>query len=250
MNYLQKYNEGQTALAMAFLDENKNAKYEFYKSYPEKRMQQNIPEFQSGDYLLFGSFYSLTPEVRHYLSSVLEKATEAGCLIIYDPNFRKANKNKLTDVLPMLYSNLTHAHIVRGSDEDFQALFDLNSAQKVFAKLSDVLNILIYTQSSESVELISSTIYRKMNVKPIQPISTIGAGDTFNAGLCYWLYTHQKNPFNLQQMSSEECSECIETANNFAASVCMSLENYLPMEVANSYKENSLQAKTLGGATK
>lgn len=57
--YIYRFDEGKTAISLAFLTEEKDAAYSFYKQYPEKRLDQNIPEFQNGDLVLFGSFFSL-----------------------------------------------------------------------------------------------------------------------------------------------------------------------------------------------
>ena len=60
----------------------------------------------------------------------------------------------------------------------------------------------------------------------IEPVSTIGAGDTFTAGLVYQLsqLSQIKNVIDGTQV---EWLPVLKTANEFAAQVCMSYENYL-----------------------
>lgn len=63
-SFLFQFKNGQTAIALAFLDENENADYSFYKNYPNERLCQKMPLISFNDVVLFGSFFSITKEVR------------------------------------------------------------------------------------------------------------------------------------------------------------------------------------------
>ena len=91
-DHIYKYHDGQTAIALAFLDKDNNASYTFYKSYPAERLNIRIPEFQKDDILIFGSFFALNFEVRDKLLDLLQKAREQGAIILYDPNFRSPHQ--------------------------------------------------------------------------------------------------------------------------------------------------------------
>ena len=82
------FSGGSTALALAFLDDNENASYTFYKDYPEERLNFKMPEVAGNDIILFGSSFSISREVREKLTGFLSAARKAGAIIIYDPNFR------------------------------------------------------------------------------------------------------------------------------------------------------------------
>ena len=52
------YNSGNTPLALAFLNQESEASYTFYKSYPELRFDQQLPVPGKDDIVCFGSFFS------------------------------------------------------------------------------------------------------------------------------------------------------------------------------------------------
>ncbi|GAI19718.1 unnamed protein product, partial [marine sediment metagenome] len=118
-DHIYKYHDGQTAIALAFLDKDNNASYTFYKSYPAERLNIRIPEFKNDDILIFGSIFALNFDVRNKLLDLLQKAREQGAIILYDPNFRSPHQEELPSLKPVILQNMSFADIVRGSDEDF-----------------------------------------------------------------------------------------------------------------------------------
>ncbi len=52
-------------------------------------------------------------------------------------------------------------------------------------------NCLVYTANSEGVYVRTVSYYGKFRVKAIKPVSTIGAGDNFNAGMMAAIYMNQ-----------------------------------------------------------
>ena len=63
-SFVNRYQDGNTAIALAFLDEKNDAHYSFYKNYPEKRLKLIFPEINNDDIVLFGSYYSISEEIR------------------------------------------------------------------------------------------------------------------------------------------------------------------------------------------
>ncbi len=61
---VHRFKDGTTSLALAFLDENNDAHYTFYKDYPEKRLDIEFPEINEDDIVQCGSFYAIWPEIR------------------------------------------------------------------------------------------------------------------------------------------------------------------------------------------
>jgi fructokinase len=52
-SYIYRYKDGKSAVALAFLDENLNASYSFYKLYPQKRLDIELPPVDRGDIVIF-----------------------------------------------------------------------------------------------------------------------------------------------------------------------------------------------------
>ena len=67
-SYVYRFDECKTAISLAFLNESEKASYSFYKQYPEKRLAAGFPKPAKGDIVLFGSFFSLSDEVRKPLT--------------------------------------------------------------------------------------------------------------------------------------------------------------------------------------
>ena len=125
--------DGKSTLALAFLNENNDASYDFYKIYPEKRLDVQFPELQQDDIVLFGSIYAITLEVRQKLMEFIRQANKKKAIVIYDPNFRKHHLHELPKLKPLILENMTHANIVRGSNEDFSFILGADDADEAYA---------------------------------------------------------------------------------------------------------------------
>jgi len=233
--HIYKLSGGNTALAMAFLDKNENADYTFYKQYPEKRLGTNFPEVQENDIVLFGSFFAITKEVRDKLMKFINTAKSNGAIVLYDPNFRKFHLKDLPFVKKYITENIFNSSIVRGSDEDFKLIFNTDNPRDTFNIIrNNGCKILIYTSGDKNVQFVTEVIKLSIPVKKIKPVSTIGAGDTFNAGIIYGLYKNQINTSELYKVDFGLWKTIIQTAITFGTHVCQSFDNYLSVEFART----------------
>jgi fructokinase len=229
--YILRFTDGVSPLALAFLDENKNASYTFYKNFPKKRLQQQLPEVSENDIVLFGSFFSVSPEVREPVKAFIENAKDKGAIIIYDPNIRKAHQNQIPGFRQMIYENFSMADIVRASHEDFDVVFKIENAKDAFDLLQEHGKAtLIYTTGGDKVELISENIKLELPVPKIEVVSTIGAGDNFNAGLIFSLLKQGIQKKDLPQLVSIQWKEVLESGISCSQAVCRSYENYISKE--------------------
>ena len=227
-DYIFKYEDGKTALALAYLDENEDADYTFYKLYPEKRLKLKFPIIKNNDIVLFGSSFAISEEVRKPLMSFIKMAIRNKAIIIYDPNFRKSHLKELLSVKDHILENISTATIVRGSHEDFKLIFNTGNADDTFDLIkSRGCKNLIYTSGKKRVELRTEKLKFALPVPKIKPVSTIGAGDNFNAGVIYSLYRNQINLSDLNEMETDLWSRIIKTAISFGTHVCQSYDNYV-----------------------
>lgn len=233
-NLVERYKNRNSGLAMAFLDKNSDARYQFYKDYPERRLEKTNISFNSGDIFLFSSFFALTFSVRGALTRLLGKAREAGSLILYDPNFRKPHLPELKSLMPMIKENFGFADIIRASNEDFENIFGIRKEEEAYAKTVSLgCQYLVYTANKNQVKIFlpgSSPI--KLEVPEIKPISTIGAGDNFNAGLIWSLYRKKvmDNKVLLKDPSFWEYAGRNGIA--FATEVCLQFDNFISPDFA------------------
>ena len=238
-SFISRYTPGQTAIALAFLDENNDAEYEFYKDYPAQRLAVDFPDFQKDDILLFGSFYALNPGIRPRVKELLEKADKAGAIIVYDPNFRSSHLPERDQLVPVIRENMGYATLVRASDEDLVNIFDTKGPEEAWEKIRDLTDALVYTANSRGVDLKTAELDMHMEVEKIEPVSTIGAGDTFNAGLIYGLWKNGIKREQIKSLDKNQWEGLISTAILFSRAVCMSYDNYLPEGYAEHLKQHN-----------
>ena len=234
-DYISRFDHGQTAIALAFLNKNNDAEYQFYKDYPFQRLNVTFPEFTGSDYVLFGSFYALNPGIRPKVKELLDKASNAGSLIIYDPNFRDSHMNEKDQLLEIIKENMGYADMIRASDEDLRNIFGVSKSLEAWEFLKPLCNVLVCTASSGKILLKTNDIEMYIDVESIIPVSTIGAGDTFNAGLVYGLYKRGISAKDLGTLDRTIWTELIKMAAGFSKEVCLSYDNYISVDFASKY---------------
>lgn len=234
--YVYRYFDGKSALALAWLNENKDASYDFYKIYPKKRLHIRFPEIEQNDIILFGSFYAITPEVRDILIRFIHHANKQKAIVMYDPNFRKTHLHELNKLRPLILDNIAHSNIVRGSNEDFSFIFGTKDVDEAYNLIKDKAPILLYTASNKGAYYRTPKASGEVDIRKIDAKSTIGAGDNFNAGIIYSMIKNEITYKSLPNMNNNEWDEIMKTAIEFAEHVCFSYENYISVEFANNYK--------------
>lgn len=224
----------KTDISLAFLDEQGDAHYSFYKEYDKQFVEAKIPNFKADDILLFGSYFALNPLLRPLMKQVLDAAQQAGCIIYYDPNFRSSHLHELDELRPILRDNMIQASIVRGSDEDFMNIFGTDDT---WGELKQLVAQLVVTRNQHGVDVYSHAETMHFDAKPLQPLSTIGAGDSFNAGFIYALLEHDIRLADLENLTQEMWTLLVRRAIDFSSVVCMSYDNYIPLEDVSLLKK-------------
>lgn len=238
-NLVERYVNHKTAISIAFLDDGNNASYTFYKDFPDNRLSTINPDFEEGDIVLFGSFFALTEGLRPALFDFLYKAKEEGCVIIYDPNFRKPHLHELELLKPFILENISFSDIVRGSDEDFNLIFGANNANEAFDILMDNgCGNLIYTANRNHVQMMTQDYKISLPVPSIETVSTIGAGDNFNAGLIWTLVRNEVSKKEMEHLPEKILEQILANGTAFASEVCKSYDNYISREFAKQVKGN------------
>ncbi len=230
--YINRFVDGQSALAMAFLDDDNNANYTFYKNFPDERLQELPEDIAADDIILFGSIYASSREVRRSVVRFLEMGLERGAIIIYDPNFRRAHLAELEELKPRIIENINYADIVRGSDEDFYLIFGAERPEKVREIIDNETKLLLYTQNTDNVKVFLNSLEASIPAEKIKAVSTIGAGDNFNAGIIHWLLKNGTTRAGLQLLQEEDLGDMAGTGIKFATNVCLGFDNYISHDFA------------------
>lgn len=144
----------KSPISLAFLNEQNDAEYIFYKDHPHDQLEFSFPDIQPDDIVLFGSYYAVNPVIRQHVQRLLELARSRGAIIYYDVNFRSSHIGEVIKITPNLLENLDYADIVRGSKEDFMNLYKKDDAEKVYyADISFYCKRFIYTDGANPIEV-------------------------------------------------------------------------------------------------
>ncbi len=233
------YPDSKSPVSLAFLDEQNNADYIFYRDVPHDHMDFTYPDIQPDDIVVFGSFYAVNPALRPQVAGLLELARARGAIVYYDVNFRPAHRNDVMRITPNLIENLEYADIVRGSSDDFAELYKTGDADRVYAsEISFYCKRFICTDGPRPVVVHSDGgLRREYAVPPTGTVSTIGAGDNFNAGFIYGMIKHGVTRAHLEGgLSPETWDRLVECAQAFSADCCKDIYNYISPEFGASLR--------------
>ncbi len=229
--------EGKSPVSLAFLNERNDAEYIFYKDYPRQRLEVNMPEISSDDIIMIGSYFAITPVLRDKVKELLDRAHDAGAIIYYDVNFRSTHANEAIKLMPTIIENFEYADILRGSTEDFQNMFRQPDADKVYSNhVGFYCPNFICTDADGDVRLRTKYVCKDYPVTPLKAVSTIGAGDNFNAGVVYGLLKYRVRRADLAELTEADWDAIIRCGMDFSADVCKSVSNSVSKEFAESYR--------------
>ena len=236
-DYVSIFPDGKSPVSLAFLNDRNDAEYTFYKDYPKQRLDVAFPTINEDDILIFGSYFALNPVLRTKVSELLEYAKERKAIIYYDPNFRSTHKLEAMKLAPTIIENLEYADIVRGSDEDFANMYNLSDPNKIYVdKIQFYCPNFICTAGARNISLRTKSITKEYEIPQLNAVSTIGAGDNFNAGIVWGLLKYNVTYRELNTLSETAWDKIIECGKMFSADVCMSLNNSVSKEFAGELK--------------
>lgn len=178
----------QSTISLAMLDSRNDARYEFFRDSAMPKFQTPDIELEPGDILLFGSFFAISPATRLQVRELVARARSQGAIIYYDINFRKGPHGNSPHIKDYIEENCALSTIVRGSSEDIGNIYgECTAAEAYRDHISSLCSNFICTKGADSTEVFSPGLHATYPVRKIETLSTIGAGDNFNAGVVYTL---------------------------------------------------------------
>ena len=218
--YVCRHEHIKSHISLAFLNEYNDAQYVFYKDHASVSLDGKLPEMDKNDIVLFGSFFAINPVIRPVVGGLLRAAHEAGAWLYYDVNFRKPHIADLPNVIHNIEENLSLSDVVRGSMEDFDYLYGLHDGAAIYEQVSRYCRTLILTDGARSIHVYTPEGCETYPVQAIETVSTVGAGDNFNAGYIY----------AMMQGLYDQASR-IEMAQRWSQDVCQQIGNNISDEL-------------------
>lgn len=217
--------DAQTALVLVSLDAAGAPTYGFYGQGTAERsvLPADLARVPLDAAVIHvGSYCMVTEPVAGTLRALVER--QAGrSLIAYDPNIRLAIEPSVQAWRDALEWMLPRTGLLKVSDEDLHHLYPQWTPLE-FARhaLRGGVQLVVVTRGAHGVYAASAHgAAADLPAVPVQVVDTVGAGDTFQAGLLAWLARHDLlSSEGLRSLDSATLAQALRFAARAAAITC------------------------------
>lgn len=219
----------KSAVSLAFLDHDGDATYTFYREPLHMRDSWTLPTLAHGDVLLYGSYYAACAGMRPLITQLQDLAAQTAAIVYYDLNFRPGHSDERESLTPVILQNFRRSTIVRCSTDDIDVLFSSRSARDIYNRyIRHCCPYFICTAGAERIIVCTPRECYEFAAPSITDVvSTVGAGDSFNAGFSCALIWEGIMLEDLPGLGYNTWQRLIATACRFAGETCRSTENYI-----------------------
>ena len=244
--FVQTATGSKTPIALAILDKEDNANYTFYRDTPNSDRNTDadlctpLPDIMEDDIVICGSYYAIDPSTHSRVMHILQHARERGAIVYYDINYRPSHKQERDKLMPNIERLLSLADVVRGSADDFLTLADCVCPDTAFSTIvAPHAPNLIFTAGKKPTTVFAPGIVRRdYPTPPVSTVSTIGAGDNFNAGIIHAIVRQGITRRQLHSgLAPSLWDTIVSTAQQFAANSCTHIGNNVTTDFANNQRQ-------------
>ena len=209
-----------TTLALVKLDDG-HARYSFIDDASAGRMlgKADLPKLPSSVTALHFGSISLIPEPCGSTYETLMKRNAKSKVICLDPNIRPTLIKDKKKHIARLHRLIAMADIVKISDEDVKWMTgadDLAKAAKGFLRKG--AKLVAITRGGNGCAVFSKAFSFTADAPKVKVADTVGAGDTFTAGMLFYLSTHKLlNKKAIAALSEDQIRSAVTYAMRAAA---------------------------------
>jgi fructokinase len=199
--------------------------YTFYGSGTADRMVclADLERVPAGvEAIHVGSYCMVVEPVASTLRALVERQ-RGRSLIVYDPNVRLAIEPDVDTWRESVRWMQRRADVLKVSEEDIRALYP---GMRVDTFIAESLNagaaLVVVTWGERGVVAVTrSQLAVEVPAVPVTVVDTVGAGDTFQAGLLAWLQRAGKlTRHAVEGLGQDELVEALRFAARAAAITC------------------------------
>jgi fructokinase len=210
---------------MVSVDERGVPVYTFYGSGTADRMVclADLERVPAGvEAIHVGSYCMVVEPVASTLRALVERQ-RGRSLIVYDPNVRLAIEPDVDTWRESVRWMQRRADVLKVSEEDIRALYP---GMRVDTFIAESLNagaaLVVVTWGERGVVAVTrSQLAVEVPAVPVTVVDTVGAGDTFQAGLLAWLQRAGKlTRHAVEGLGQDELVEALRFAARAAAITC------------------------------
>lgn len=215
-------NDQPTTLAFVKLTDG-NAEYSFFDEQSAGRnvSQTDLPSLDANIEAIHFGAISLIPEPCGEAYEALLLAQASSRVISLDPNIRTGFIKNIEKHRARITRMAENSDIIKVSDEDLAWIAESSDEMtQVNAWLSESTSIVIITRGGDGADVYTKSYHFNSPAVKTTIVDTVGAGDTFNAGLLAGLKRGELlEKKKLVSIDQGELEKAVQLANNIASIV-------------------------------
>lgn len=219
IDYIQRTDKANTALAFVSLREDGERDFSFYRSPSADMLLEegeiNENWFKAGDILHFCSVSLVDAPVRKAHIAAIKAVKAAGGTISFDPNIRLPLWKDHNEYRKVIRDFLKFADILKISEDEIEFITGMKDEKKAIKWLLSLkIKILLITRGQNGVSAYYNGDEMKVLGYRVSVEDTTGAGDAFIGSFLYKLLI---NNIDIKHVSNEDLKEILKFSNAVAA---------------------------------
>ena len=208
--------EIHTTLAFVSLDENGERSFIFYRN-PGADITLSVQDLnekliKESHIFHIGSLSTTDEPARSATYKAVNVAKEAGCIISYDPNYRKPLWKSEEIAKKAMIHLLQYTDILKVSEEELELLVETQDLIEGSKKLADFgISLICISRGDKGAFIRRGTDCREIQGFKVKAVDTNGAGDSFFGAIHYKIKDISLQ--ELQKMDIEDLEKIVQFGN-------------------------------------